>query len=854
MTSQTLSQTRKPLRLMAPLSGYLLPIESVPDPVFAQKMVGDGISIDPTSSVLKSPCEGEVIQLHPAYHAVTVRSDDGIEILMHIGLDTVELRGKGFTPKVQLGDRVHTGDPLIEFDLDYIALHAKSLLTQVVVTNTDRVAELVYQSGLVQSERDVFLEVVIGENRDSSEAQTGERVTSEPIAIANPAGLHARPAAVLANLAKKYQAKVSLCRDDKRANAKSVIAIMSFQVANGDTITLEAQGADAKTAIIELTAAIRAGLGEAGSMAASAPASIAQSVLKAPPPKPRSTDPNLILGVSASSGLAVGSTCQVQEKTIAVDEVGESPEVERRKLEKAIAKASLEVESIRASVHGQGNPSKAAIFAAHQEILDDPDLIDITTSAINKGKSAAFAWQQTYLTQAKMLARVDDELLSQRANDIRDVGRRVLRILTGVEPTTVKYPHNTILLAEDLTPSDMATLDRERVVGLCTLAGGATSHVAILAQSMGIPAIAGAEPRVLELIDDTPAILDGTQGTLRLNPPEAEIRRIRQRISRQQEKQADELKRAFEPAITADGYRVEIAANIGSLEDAQEAVALGAESIGLLRTEFIFMERAKAPSEDEQTSIYRSIAEVLGPDRSMIVRTLDVGGDKPLPYLAMAAEENPFLGERGIRFGFDQPELQRTQLRAILRASTAGHLRVMFPMIGRIEELRMAKAMLEEERKRLDVPPVEVGIMIEVPSAAIMAQQLAKEVDFFSIGTNDLTQYTLAMDRGHPKLAPFVDGLHPAVLRLIDQTVEGAGRYGKWVGLCGGIGSDPQAVPILVGLGVKELSVSVARIPAIKAQVRSLTLARCEKLAAQALSLETAAEVRDLVSPAAADG
>ncbi|MGB3295936.1 MAG: phosphoenolpyruvate--protein phosphotransferase, partial [Phormidesmis sp.] len=830
------------------------PIESVPDPVFAQKMVGDGISIDPTSSVLKSPCEGEVIQLHPAYHAVTVRSDDGIEILMHIGLDTVELRGKGFTPQVQLGDRVHTGDPLIEFDLDYIALHAKSLLTQVVVTNTDRVAELVYQSGLVQSERDVFLEVVLGEERNSPEAQTGERVTSEPIVIANPSGLHARPAAVLANLAKKFQAKVSLCRDDKRANAKSVIAIMSFQVANGDTITLEAQGADAKTAITELTTAIRAGLGEAGSVAASAPASIAQSDLKAPPPQPRSTDPNLILGVSASSGLAVGSTCQVQEKTIRVDELGESPEVERRKLEKAIAKASLEVESIRANVHGQGNPSKAAIFAAHQEILDDPDLMDTTTSAINKGKSAAFAWQQTYLTQAETLARVDNELLSQRANDIRDVGRRVLRILTGVEPRTVKYPHNTILLAEDLTPSDMATLDRERVVGLCTLAGGATSHVAILAQSMGIPAIAGAEPRVLELIDDTPAILDGTKGTLRLNAPEAEIRRIRQRISQQKEKQADELKRAFEPAITQDGYRVEIAANIGSLEDAQEAVALGAEGIGLLRTEFIFMERAKAPGEDEQTGIYRSIAEVLGPDRSMIVRTLDVGGDKPLPYLAMAAEENPFLGERGIRFGFDQPELQRTQLRAILRASTAGRLRVMFPMIGRIEELRMAKAMLEEERKRLDVPPVEVGIMIEVPSAAIMAQQLAKEVDFFSIGTNDLTQYTLAMDRGHPKLAPFVDGLHPAVLRLISQTVEGAGRYGKWVGLCGGIGSDPQAVPILVGLGVKELSVSVARIPAIKAQVRSLTLARCEKLAAQALGLETAAEVRDLVSPSADEG
>lgn len=851
MTPQTLAPTQKTLCLAAPLSGYLLPIETVPDPVFAQKMVGDGISIDPTSNVLRSPCAGEVVQLHPSHHAITIRATDGIEILMHIGLDTVELRGKGFDPKVQVGDRVQTGDDLIEFDIDYIALHAKSLLTQVVITNGDRVKELVYESGMVHSKRDVCLEIV---GTDGSESATtiadsveGDRVTSEPITITNPSGLHARPAAVLANLAKQYQSKISLHRGRERANAKSIVAIMGFQVANGDTVTLEAQGPDAKAAVTELTIAIRDGLGEAGSVAVSAPASIAQSTLKTPAPQPKSEDPNIILGVAASSGLAVGNTYRVQEQRLIVEEVGESPEKERRKLERAIAKATLEVESIRAKVHGQGNPSKAAIFAAHQEILNDPELMEVATSAINKGKSAAFAWQQTYLAQANLLAKLKDELLSQRANDIRDVGRRVLRILTGVKTTALKYPHNTILIAEDLTPSDMASLDRERVVGFCTLVGGATSHVAILAQSMGIPAIAGAEPRVLDLIDGIPVILNGTHGTLQLNAPEAELSRVRQRIAEQKTTQATHLKHAFEPAITKDGYRVEIAANIGSLQDAQEAVFLGAEAVGLLRTEFIFMNRAKAPSEDEQTGIYRSIAEVLGKERPMIVRTLDVGGDKPLPYLAMATEENPFLGERGIRFGFDQPELQRTQLRAILRASSAGHVRIMFPMIGRIEELRMAKAMLEEERQRLGIPPVEIGIMIEVPSAALMAEQLAKEVDFFSVGTNDLTQYTLAMDRTHPKLAPFVDGLHPAVLRLIAQTVKGAERHNKWVGLCGGTGSDPQAVPILIGLGVKELSASVARIPAIKAQVRSLTLERCQKLAAQALEMETAADVRSLV-------
>jgi phosphocarrier protein FPr len=847
MVLQVPSQARQTVRLVAPLSGYLLPIEQVPDPVFAQKMVGDGISIDPISTVLQSPCDGEVVQVHPSHHAVTIKTDDGVEVLMHIGLDTVELRGEGFTPKVQLGDRVSIGDPLIEFDIDYVAQNAKSLLTQVVVTNSDLISEFVYSSGLVQANKDIFLELVLGEGPQEDETGTGEVVASEPIVVPNPTGLHARPSAVLVNLAKKYRAKVYLKRGSDRANAKSVVALMGLQVGNGETVTLEAEGADAKEAILELTEAMRAGLGEEGAVAAPAPASIAQSALKAPPPQPKSADPNLLLGVAASSGLAVGNLFQVREQTIDVPETGEAPNKERRKLEDAIALAGLELEAIRAKVHSQGDPSKAAIFAAHAEILQDPELMDLSNSLIDKGKSAAYAWQQTYTSQAATLAKLDNELLAQRANDVRDVGMRVLRILTGAESTQMKYPHDTILVAEDLTPSDMANLDRERVVGFCTLAGGATSHVAILARSMGIPAIAGIEPGIRDLPDGTPVILNGTKGKVQLNASPEVLQQTRDRITRQKERQAEHLKHAFEPAITQDGHRMEVVANIGSLKDAQEAAKLGAEGVGLLRTEFVFMERPKAPTEDEQTGIYRSIAEVMGPDKPVIIRTLDVGGDKPLPYMPMAHEENPFLGERGIRFGFDQPELQRTQFRSILRASSAGRLRVMFPMIGRVEEIRMAKAMLEEERQQLNLPPIEVGIMIEVPSAAVMAETLAKEVDFFSVGTNDLTQYTLAVDRGHPKLAPTVDGMHPAVLRLIGLAVKGAEAHGKWVGVCGGIGSDPQGIPILIGLGVKELSVSVSMIPSIKAQVRSLTLAQCQQLAEQALNVATAAEVRNLV-------
>ncbi|MGB4948249.1 MAG: phosphoenolpyruvate--protein phosphotransferase, partial [Candidatus Competibacter denitrificans] len=297
--------------------------------------------------------------------------------------------------------------------------------------------------------------------------------------------------------------------------------------------------------------------------------------------------------------------------------------------------------------------------------------------------------------------------------------------------------------------------------------------------------------------------------------------------------------------------RMEVVGNIGGLAEAEQIAGLGGEGVGLLRSEFVFLERSSAPSEDEQFEIYKAIVEALGPDRPLIIRTLDVGGDKPLVYLPIPKEENPFLGERGLRIGLDRPEILRLQLRAILRTAAYGKVRVMFPMVGLLSELRDAKAMLEEERQRLNAAPIETGIMVEIPAAAIMAAQFAREVDFFSIGTNDLTQYTLAMDRGHPKLAPKVDGLNPSILRLIAWTVKAAHDEGKWVGVCGGIASDPQAVPLLIGLGVDELSVSLPTIPSIKAQIRTLWLHECQELAQRALALETAAEVRMATSASA---
>jgi phosphocarrier protein FPr len=845
-TSTSVS-SRADVALVAPLSGHLLAIEQVPDPVFAQKMVGDGIAIDPTNQSLIAPCDGEVVQLHPSNHAVTVRTAAGLEILMHIGLDTVTLRGEGFTPKVKVGDRVKAGDLLIDFDADYVATHARSLLTQIVVTNSDRVANFAPKSGNVTVGRDVVLELSLSGKVADASAKSGETITSDPIVIPNPTGLHARPAAVLANLAKKYQSTIKLQKGEQSANVRSVVGVMGLEIGNRDTVRLVAMGPDAAAAIADLTTEVRAGLGEEGAKPAPALASIAQSEMTEPAPRPRSTDPHVILGVAASPGVAVGQTFRIRHQEIEVAEKAGNPNQERRKLEQAIEQARLEIEALRAKVHGQKDAGKAAIFAAHQEILEDPELIDTATSAIDKGNSAAFAWKQTYTRQAEMLAKLKNELLAARANDLRDVGDRVLRILTGASVAAITYPDNTILLAEDLTPSDTATMDPRKVLGFCTVGGGATSHVSILARSMDLPAIAGAEPRILDLPNGTPVILDGTKGTLRLHPTPAEMEQIRERKIRLKARRERELTAAHDPAITQDGHRIEVVANIGSQADAEKAMPLGTEGVGLLRSEIIFMDRATAPTEDEQAELYASVARVLG-DRPLIIRTLDVGGDKPLPYLPIPHEENPFLGERGVRIGFDRPEILRTQLRAILRASQAGNVKVMFPMIARLEEWRMAKGMLDEESQKLGIAPIEAGIMVEIPATAVIADQFAKAVDFFSIGTNDLTQYTLAMDRGHPKLAPFADALNPGVLKLIGMAAEAANKRGKWCGVCGGVASDPQAVPILIGLGVKELSVSIPTIPSIKAQIRELTLAECQQLAAKAISLDTAAEVRELVA------
>ena len=824
------------LTLLAPLSGVVVPLDQVPDPAFARRLAGDGLALEPLDQRLVAPCDARVLHVHRAGHALTLAAA-GLEILIHVGLDTVKLNGKGFDPRVKAGDDVRAGDLLLTFDADYVATHARSLITPVVVTNMERVEALQGRTGRVTAGRDALIHLRVGAGGpEAPTPQPGERVESGPIVIASETGLHARPAAAVAAAARRFTSDLRLTKGDREANARSVVSIMTLEVAGGDTVTVVGRGEDAGAAVAAIMETLV-------SVKATAPAAV-----RAVAPLPTSSPDGSLKGVPASPGVAIGGVFQLRHDDEVIEERATDPSHERRALDAAIAAAHLQLEALQSRLATEADADRRAIFAAHQELLADPELIDGAAELMRGGATAAYAWRQAYLQQVDRVLALRNELLAGRAADLRDVGRRVLHLLVGREEVSHDVPPDSILVAEDLAPSDAASLDRTRVRGFCMTMGSATSHVAILARGLGIPAVAGIDPRVLDLPPGTRVVLDGDAGTLRPEPSAAQEAEVARRQEFSARRRAADLAVAAEPAVTRDGHRVEIAANVGDVDEARRVPEVGGEGVGLLRTEFLFLERRTAPTEDEQVTVYEAIARALGPERLVVIRTLDVGGDKPLPYLPMAAEMNPFLGERGIRLMLNRPEIFATQVRAILRASRAGKIAVMFPMVSTIAEWRAARDVVERERAALGIPPLQVGIMIETPSAALLADRFAREADFFSIGTNDLTQYTLAMDRTNPGLAPQVDALHPSVLQLIERTVAGARGHGRWVGVCGGLADDPQAVPVLVGLDVDELSASVPMVPALKAQVRTLSLDECRATARLALDAADGAEVRALVA------
>lgn len=819
------------LQLIAPFSGPLLPLSQVPDPVFAGLMMGDGLAIEPLSSTLLAPCDGVVSQLARTQHALTVTAANGAEILLHIGIDTVQLGGAGFTALVAQGDRVRQGQALIEVDLDVVARQAASLISMLVIANGEHYQLDERASGLAQAGQTPLLRL---HALDAAATASASEQTSESrgrATVRHAGGLHARPAALVQNAARPFAAQVQVAFNGHSANAKSMVALMTLGVAEEDDVEVLAQGSDAAAAAEAVIAALQT-------------RSQGAHVTAQPVVRPALAVAGTLSGVCAAPGLAIAPVLRLDMSEPEPAQWAEDPQREARLLQQALQQLRGRLSQSINDAMRRSAMTQSEIFSAHLALLDDPELLQASQQGIASGLTAGFAFRQAISTQCQLLAGLGKPLLAERIADLRDLQRQLLQILLGEESQQPVLSAPAILVADDLAPSQLASLPQDKVAGMITVAGGATAHVAILARALGIPALVACGPAALQLRTGQQVLLDASQGWCHPAPDERTLSEAAGRIAALAQRRQHMQACANAAAVTLDGVSIEVAVNVANADEAREGLRHGADSVGLTRTEFLFIDRQQAPDAAEQQQAYQAVLDAM-PDRSVIIRTLDVGGDKEVPYLQLPAEANPALGLRGIRSGFADPALLDLQLSALLSVQPLSRLRILLPMISEVDELLRVRQRLELLAGQLGLSErPQLGVMIEVPAAALLADQLARHADFLSIGTNDLTQYTLAMDRCNATLASRMDALHPALLRLIAMTAEGARQHGKWVGVCGALASDPVAVPVLVGLGVTELSVSPGLVPEIKSRIRALDFAECQREARAMQMLSSACEVR----------
>lgn len=567
---------------------------------------------------------------------------------------------------------------------------------------------------------------------------------------------------------------------------------------------------------------------------------------------------NFLNGIAASSGIAIAKAYRLVEPDLTFTKKSiDNETVEIDRFRAALNQSKVELEGIRDKAKVELGADKAAIFEAHLLVLSDPELVSPIEDKVKTDKvNAEFALKETADMFVAMFESMENEYMKERAADIRDVTKRVLSHLLGVQivnPSMIS--EEVIIVAEDLTPSDTAQLNRQFVKGFTTDIGGRTSHSAIMARSMEIPAVVGTKTATEEIQNGDLVIVDGLNGQVYINPTAEEVERFKSEHAAFEAQKAEWAKLVNEQTVTSDGHHVELAANIGTPKDLKGVINNGGEGVGLYRTEFLYMGRDQLPTEEEQFESYKAVLEGMD-GKPVVVRTLDIGGDKELPYLNLPKEMNPFLGFRAIRLCLEEQDMFRTQLRALLRASVYGNLKIMFPMIATLAEFREGKAILEEERQKLQAEGVavsekiELGIMVEIPSTAVIADQFAKEVDFFSIGTNDLIQYTMAADRMNERVSYLYQPYNPAILRLVKMVIDAAHKEGKWAGMCGEMAGDEQAIPVLLGLGLDEFSMSATSILKARSQIRNLSKADMEALASEVLQMSTTEEVLEAVAKA----
>lgn len=772
----------------------------------------------------------------------SVYSNDGVLVLMDLGSAllgaemALELLGPGQAKNVRL-----CAAPLVEGAV--AAAVQASIGASLSDVMNEALNALTAKQGLLSPS------TVIGSPHRPRQvpAETASEEVEQTLTILNPKGLHARPAADVVNTASLHRADITIIKGTKTADATSINQLTTLGAGMGDQIVIRASGPQARRALAALKTLVENKFGEKDE--------------KNPPVTPETTlladdvledIPGSIAGIPASPGIAVGPLVHYRSRMPDVEarQVQDTQE-EIKKFLTALCRAKQELGQLKTQAARKIGTKDAAIFDAQKMFLDDPALRDAAQESIlTRSCNAESAWREAIDAMTEKYRQLEDLYLHERAADVIDVGRRVLRHLIDHDMPPLTFEQPVILFAQELTPSDTVQLNPDNVLAICTALGGGTSHSTIVAKALGIPAIVGLGEDVLTWSENEIIAVDGTRGLVWSHPTQTQLATFKTLrdtwINRQQ--QAKILAQAPASTMGANPRTIEVVANIGGPHDTEQALAYGAEGVGLFRTEYLFLGRSQPPSQAEQFQAYCRVADAMQP-RPLVIRTLDVGADKAAPCLDMAAETNPFLGLRGIRFCLTHPQIFKTQLRAILKAGNGHNIKMMFPMISIPEEFDAARAVLDEvamELKTAGTPfnkNIAVGLMIEVPSAVTVADQLAGKADFFSIGSNDLTQYLMGADRGNRQVSHLVNALHPAVLRMVAQTTRAARKAGISVGLCGELAGNPLAVPVLIGLGLDELSMSAPNIPGVKTAIRHCTVSQAEKMAKTVLNFETAQQV-----------
>lgn len=814
------------LKVFPPLDGILYDITNTPDEAFAMKVLGDGVTIDPLSNKIYAPVSGKVKSIYRTKHAIII-SSNSIDILIHVGLETVKLNGTGFSLFIKEGDSVKCGDVIGEFDTDYVASNSKSLMSPVIVLDLDpekfKIKTNIFE--YTDFNRPIFEVIATNEINIDENKSLEKLLVSDEIIVLNPQGIHARPAAQIASKVKSLKMEVYLEKNGVQINAKSVVEILGLAINQNDRIRIKSSSKEA----IDILTSLIIGIKE----------DKLENIVK-PNDYYAKVEDNKYYGIIAVDGLAIGKICYKKDSEFSFVENCDDYSLELDKLAEIYILAK---NAINNEIKNINNNEMMSILSSHVELLDDPILYEHIVNVIKDNKTSAFAINQVIDEQCDKLSKLNSKLIAERQADLKDIKKRLLLLLDNTKVVLQNYEEKTILVADEFTPSEIISLHKN-IVGLVSVKGGTTSHVSILAKSLNIPLLIGVAPSVLNLNNKEVAILNLKESYLNIEPSKQELANIRKEIELIDSIKKQNLAQANKESMTVDQVKISCLGNIANLVEAEQLQINGADGVGLFRTEFIFIDKDSAPSNEEQFHIYKEIIAKSKSSYPFIIRTLDIGADKKLSYLNSFEEYNPVLGLRGIRLCLHYKELFIDQLKAIL-SQNVPNLKIMIPMISDILEFREVKKICYEviDELKLNIK-FELGIMVEVPSVAIMSDIFAKEVDFFSIGTNDLTQYTLAIDRENSMLAKSLDHLHPSVLRNIKLVVDGAKYYHKPVSVCGQMASEKMAIIILIGLGITSLSMNLVNIPDNKAFIRSLSYEKCKQIAENCLQLATANEVR----------